>query len=149
MLGHLCLMFSRARALIFAYVLRQERPAFDGTNPGVVTSDGAEACAVIVVSRYHTLRFGPPNDETISGHRLYRLGLKAYSAFEVKNSSWIAELEAANRVHQHHRAEVYRAMRHFIFTFHDTTLEFVAGGYSADVKRGLLKDVLLNALARI
>ena len=48
--------------------------------------------------------FGSPNDEALSGHPLYGRGLEAYGAGEVLNSSWIRELERANRVHPMHDA---------------------------------------------
>src|SRR5262249_17748356 len=72
--------------------------------------------------------FGPPNDEALSGHPLYRKGLRHYGVCEVKNSSWVRALERMNRVHPSHHPRMFSRYRHFVFTFHDTTFECIAGG---------------------
>lgn len=70
--------------------------------------------------------FGSPNDEALKGHPLYGRGLQPYNAGEVHNSSWIKELERRNRIHPLHNSRRFEALRHFIFTFHDSTFECVA-----------------------
>jgi hypothetical protein len=70
--------------------------------------------------------FGSPNDEVLAGHPLYGRGLKFYSVHQVENSSWIASLEQRNRVHpRHDRKRFLEDMKHYVFTFHDSTLECV------------------------
>jgi len=59
---------------------------------------------------------------------LYQKGLRFYRVYEVQNSSWIRALERMNRVHPKHQSGMFSRYRHFIFTFHDTTLECVANG---------------------
>ncbi|MBI2738021.1 MAG: hypothetical protein HYX38_15930 [Rhodospirillales bacterium] len=71
---------------------------------------------------------GVPNDEAIRGHALFERGLNSGRAYEVRDSSWIRALERMNRVHPKHHAALYSHCRHFIVTFHDTTLECVANG---------------------
>ena len=71
---------------------------------------------------------GPPNDEALSGHPLYKKGLGPYGVYEVQNSSWIRALERMNRVHPKHLPRMYDRYRHFIFTFHDTIFECIAHG---------------------
>lgn len=72
------------------------------------------------------LAFGAPNDEALSGHPLSSRGLKHYSVHEVVHSSLIAVLERRNSIHPRHDRELYlRDKRHYIFTFQDSTLEFV------------------------
>lgn len=71
--------------------------------------------------------FGSPNDESFEGHPLAQRGLLRYGVFEVRNSSWIRALERMNRVHPKHDARRFDERRHFIFTFHDSTFECVAG----------------------
>ncbi len=75
---------------------------------------------------------GPPNDEALNGHPLYERGLRFYGAYEVLKSSWIRGLERANRVHPLHSLERYARLRHFVFTFHDSTFECVAENYSVE-----------------
>lgn len=80
---------------------------------------------IIKVPGCSIFKFGAPNDEALSGHRYAQFGLGYYSAYEVMNSEWIRELMVANRVHSQHDDSLFASCRHFIFTFHDTTLEFV------------------------
>jgi len=69
---------------------------------------------------------GAPNDEALSGHRLWGQGLRPYSFQEVLNSDWIAELERRNRVHPRHSVDLFNSLRHFVVTFKDETVECVA-----------------------
>jgi hypothetical protein len=76
--------------------------------------------------RAHLL--GPPSDEAIAGHPLAARGLRPYGIYEIKQSSWIRSLETMNRVHPKHSSEAFSRLRHFIFTFPDSTFECVAEG---------------------
>src|SRR5215813_12554762 len=88
----------------------------------------AEEVAIVKFEGVAAHYFGPPNDEALSGHPLYRRGLRQYGIYEVKSSSWVRVLERMNRVHPGHRQGMFGLYRHFIFTFHDTTFECVANG---------------------
>jgi hypothetical protein len=69
----------------------------------------------------------PPNDEAISGHRLYRQGLdRVRWAGEVLESEWIATLEWMNRVHPYHRPEMFEGLRHFVILTKEAAVEVVA-----------------------
>jgi len=69
----------------------------------------------------------PPNDEAISGHRLYRQGLDRIQwAGEVVDSEWIATSERMNRVHPHHRPERYANLRHFVLLTKEAVVEAIA-----------------------
>lgn len=105
--------------------------------------------AILSVDGCLSLQFGQPNDEAISGHRLYPLGLGSYAAYEVLNSSWIDALETANRVHRSHDPAHYADYRHFIFTFHDSTLEFVARDFSVELSNEPLVDVLVEKASSV
>lgn len=105
-----------------------------------------ELCAIVTVERYKAVQFGPPNDEAIGGHRLHDLGLAPYSSFEVLNSKWIADLERANQVHANHRPELYADYRHFILTFHDSTVEFIAKKFAVRQFQGSIRGAILDAL---
>lgn len=87
-----------------------------------------------------------PNDEAFEGHPLASRGLKPYSVFEVKNSSWIRRLERMNSVHRCHRPEGYKMLRHFVFAFHDTTFECVAQGFEWTVHEGIATEILFQSL---
>lgn len=73
--------------------------------------------------------FGYPNEEAIEGHRYYELGLLPFKFVEVQDSEIIKNIIKANRVHQYHKDELFKEWRHFVFPFHDTTLEVIAKFY--------------------
>jgi len=88
----------------------------------------------LVDRRYAVIRFplcifvafGAPNDEALGGYPLYARGLRHYSVHEVLDSSLIRDLERRNSVHPRHDPESFiERMKHYIFTFQDTTLECV------------------------
>jgi hypothetical protein len=74
-------------------------------------------------------KLGPPNDEAWIGHPLAKRGLEPYGVHEVKQSSWIADLEKMNRVHSRHVAGLFDGYRHFIFMLKDDTLEVIARSF--------------------
>lgn len=78
---------------------------------------------------------GPPNDEELVQHVLHRKGLRPYGAYEVLESSLVVEWwpNLAPAI----------ALRHFIFTFEDSSFECVASSCqfagvfaAADIARG-------------
>jgi hypothetical protein len=69
----------------------------------------------------------PPNDEAISGHRLYQVGLEGILwAAEVLDSRWIAQLEEQNRVHPYNRPGLFADLRHFLVLTKEVVVEVVA-----------------------
>jgi hypothetical protein len=132
--------------LTIAYIAEVPNQDWDGINiRGVTPESEGELCTVVNVQQHIAVQFGPPNDEAIAGHRLYPKGLLPYASFEVLNSSWIKAMETANRIHRHHKPERYARLRHIILTFHDSTIEFVAEGWSTHTERGSVRGALLNA----
>jgi hypothetical protein len=129
-------VYANERAVLVAYELAEHaRGELEGDVSGVV-----------IFKRAQSHLFGPPNDETVHGHRLAKYGLGPYSFWEVKHSIWIAELCARNRVHPHHQDLHYADFRHFIFTFHDSTLEVAARAYGATVEPGEPIDCVARKL---
>ena len=141
-------VFADEGRLLIAYIVNTPDPSFDGTNPRSISpATAGQSIAILTADPYRVFQFGPPNDEAISGHRLYGLGLQPYSAFEVLNSSWIASQEKANRVHSRHMPELFSGYRHFILTFHDSTLEFIARSFSTSLHQGAVLPALMEAIA--
>ncbi|RNJ47564.1 hypothetical protein B5V01_05620 [Mesorhizobium erdmanii] len=139
-------VFAGEGRLLVAYLANTPDPSFDSTNPRSVSPlTGNQPVAILTADPYLAFQFGRPNDEAISGHRLYQSGLRAYEAFEVCNSSWIASLEKANRVHSSYTAELFSDYRHFILTFHDSTLEFIAKSFSTSPREGAVLTALMEA----
>jgi hypothetical protein len=135
------LVFATEHALYVTFYLNDVDPTWDGTTVKVVGPHTTNEPSIIVkFDRVTAHYFGMPNDEGISGHHLYPLGLEPYSYYTVLNSSWRDELEKMNKVHPYHKKAHYDDIKHFIFTFHDTTLEVFARTYSAEITNLPLKE---------
>lgn len=133
-----------------AYVIFHVRtvdPNWDGTYTTVVSpSDPAPGALGIVKFRgFESFRFGTPNDEVFNGHPLNGKGLDSYTAQEVINSRWIAEMQKINSVHSRYRPENWARQHHYIFWFHDNTFECVASGFQLEV----ITDSLSHAVHEI
>jgi hypothetical protein len=129
--------------VILAYYVEERTPDWDGSTARVVyPGEGTEPIAIVRFSHCRAHLFGPPNDEAFAGHPLASRGLKPYSAFEVKESSWIRHLERMNSVHPYHRPEAFWQLRHLVFAFHDSTFECVCRSFDVQSSRGSLKSVL-------
>ena len=86
-----------------------------------------ERFAVIELHLCHYLVYGHPNDESLQGHPLYGAGLDFYSVHRVEDSSLVALLERRNAGHPRHDKEKFLFEKvHYVITFQDATLEFVA-----------------------
>lgn len=88
------------------------------------------------------VKFGSPNDEVLSGHRLYKNGLSFYSANIVKNSKWIEEIKQINKVHPRYNEKRWENLKHYIFTFVDSTFESIAEGFCVDIFTGTKKEMI-------
>ena len=91
----------------------------------------------------HAHMVGPPNDETFSRHPLARRGLEPYGAFEIEHSSWIRQLKRMSSVHSHYSPEPFEWLRHYVFSFRDTTFECVAHGFDYEIEP--LSDTVASA----
>lgn len=113
-------------SLLLCYLASEPEAAGDGASP-------TWPMILVYFGSVTVHLFGPPNDEAFEGHPLALRGLEPYGAFEVLDSSWIRQLERMNAVHpEHDRAHFLQNKRHFVFAFHDSTLECVAQGYSIE-----------------
>lgn len=106
-----------------------------------------EAVVLLEFSLCYAHMFGPPNDEAFSGHPLSSRGLEPYRIAEVRHSSWIADLERMNSVHPYHRPESFRAYRHYILPFHESTFECVAESVQVHLHRGSVLSAISAAVA--
>lgn len=88
---------------------------------------GENMIAVVSIPTCLQVICGHPNDEVLSGHRLYGKGLTFYSVHRVENSSRLVEMERLNSVHPgHNAAEYFNGKEHWVFTFQDATVEIIA-----------------------
>ena len=100
--------------------------------------------AVVTVPGCLQLICGHPNDEVLHGHPLYGRGLTFYSVHQVRNSSRLVALEKANSVHHRHDAASYlKGKQHWVFTFQDGTVEFLA----LSSENGAMSFVVCNTWA--
>lgn len=112
------------------------------TAPG-----GEPKTGVIDVSMCWVSQFGYPNDEALSGHPLWGRGLGFYGIYEVLDSSWIARLDAQNRVA--FPDFIPSPKRHFIITFHDETFECLADDLTARIASGSPREVFTRLASDI
>ncbi len=139
------MLLAGEHVLSLAFYLEESRLAPPWSDTWIrpeESGDSDDLCAVVTFSRPYAHMFGPPNDEAFSGHPLAARGLKPYSVFEVENSSWVHSLERMNSVHPYHRPERFVLLKHFIYSFYDSTFECVAEAFSISLRRGSVLLVL-------
>ncbi|MEZ0581257.1 hypothetical protein [Nocardioides sp. MH1] len=89
--------------------------------------DGDQRCVVIVWTGTSSASLSSPNDEAISGHRLYSKGLSdVLWAGSVTDSEAVAALEIQNRVHPYHDASRFDALQHHVVLAKERVAEVVA-----------------------
>lgn len=117
----------------------------------IYLTNADEQDEVAVVTFHHSAvhSFGGPNDEVLHGHPLYSHGLEFYSAHEVRNSKWLAEIQKINSVHYRYNPARWRAYRHYLFTFHDSIFECIAEGYDVEVFRQSLAETVMMVTQRL
>jgi hypothetical protein len=136
------LVLSDEGKVILAYYLQDMPDDWDGTYVRIVGQSSEEPLAVVEFKRCYAYMFGPPNDEAFEGHPLAKRGLKPYGAYEVKQSSWIRQLERMNSVHYLHDPERFWKRRHLIFSFHDSVFECVTDGFEIETSFGSMQSIL-------
>ena len=108
-----------------------------------------ESVALVQFHRCLSAKLGDPNEEVFHGHPLEGKGLEPYTAQIVRNSKWIHELEAINKVHSPYNPEFWRSLNHYILWFHDDTFECVAKSYEVEVFQKSMDEVFGEAAKRI
>src|SRR5688572_7068743 len=94
--------------VVVAYYVQESVPPWRGPEIRLAQpSPGDEKVGIVRFNGAIAHMFGPPNDEAFEGHPLAGRGLRPYSAFEVKYSSWIRRLERMNSVHEAHNPETF------------------------------------------
>jgi len=107
-----------------------------------------EGEGIVALRFQHCLqhKFGYPNEEALHGHPEYKMGIKYFCCVEFPDSKWAAEIEKQNEAHPNHQRGMYSNHRHFIFPFHDTTLECLATGFEVRTYKAWQHQVLLERL---
>lgn len=137
------LVLSDEGTTVVAYYAQETPKGWDGRTIRMISPTEEDEPVILV--RFHicyAAMFGPPNDEAFEGHPLASRGLKPYGSFVVENSSWLRKLERMNAVHSRHQPERYWQLKHYILSFHDSTFECIADGYSVEERRGSVQGSL-------
>ena len=86
----------------------------------------SDGCTAVEFVRCIAVLSGFPNDEALHGHRLWGKGLGFYQVHEVLDSSWLAQVRDVERHHHRAPAMPMNEVRHYVLTFHDSTVEALA-----------------------
>ena len=124
-------ILSNEHSIYLIFYVSNIEPNWNGETIHLRTNQD-EGIVTFKFENFAQFKFGNPNDETINGHPLYKLGLKPYSIQKVIDSKWIKEIKKMNSVHPHHNDKDFSKCKHFIFFFHDTCFEIIAEGYSVE-----------------
>lgn len=89
--------------------------------------DADQRNVVLVWEGVEFVSLSAPNDEAISGHRLWRAGLNDVLWLGlVEDSELIASLRKQNSVHPHHESRRYDFLDHYIAPLKERVVEVVA-----------------------
>ncbi len=134
-----------------AFYLEEHDPDWDGTYVRVIDPSDEEVASLALAEfkGCSAIKLGPPNDEVLHGHPLHGRGLDGYGAYVVVNSRWLAELVDINRVHDQFNPQVWADARHFLFVFHDETVEAVARDVEIETFRESMPALLAQTTARL
>jgi hypothetical protein len=119
---------------LLLYFIAEHDPDWDGSYVQVVdpASDEVRPIALVEFEDCYAVKFGGPNDEVLHGHPLNGRGLAYYGAHDIKNSRWMEEERRIQSVHEMHVPATWNERRHFLFAFHDQTVECIATGYRVE-----------------
>lgn len=126
------------------FFMREIDQSWDGSYTSIRHPDSPSLSnlAVVEFQGCVSAKMGGPNDEVFHGHPLYGKGLEAYRPLRVENSPWIKELEKINSVHSRYNSERWRNLNHYIFGFHDSTVECIASSLKVTRKSTDLPSLL-------
>ncbi|RKP57939.1 hypothetical protein D7Z26_00020 [Cohnella endophytica] len=133
------------------YYIEEESQDWDGTSVTVIDPNSNEVLPIAVVkfNGCYAYKFGGANDEVMSGHPLYKKGLKFYSAHKVINSNWIKAEEKINSIHAYYKPERWKERIHYLLLFHDELFECIADGFEITVFRESFSSVLSKTLSEL
>ena len=138
-----CLLQRDNRTFV-TFFLKEHDPNWDGTYVTVrePSDSQPQRIAVVEFKHCHSAKMGSPNDEVHNGHPLHGKGLDSYTAQEVVNSRWLAEIEAINSVHSCYKPEHWKDLHHYVLWFHDSTFECLAESFQVETYNKSLSEIL-------
>jgi hypothetical protein len=144
------LVLAREERVVLAYLCHEKEPWAHAAAPDEADAwfDRRGELIALVTFRSRAFYLGPPNDEAIRGHPLFARGLASYGVYEVGHSTWIRRLERMNAARGSHDPHVFAGLRHFVFTFHDSTFECIASAFTVVSHRSTL-DAVVSEMQRL
>lgn len=141
------MVVSSEHNLVLAYYVDRPRPEFDGTNPksmSIHTDD--EPCAAIIFDWVRDFRFGPPDEEECFYYRKYIKDFRPGEAYVTNMATWVTSVGLS-------KTKIYKLSypddKHFIFTFHDTTVEVIAEGFRVDTDTCSVHSMIARKLREL
>ncbi|UTT61843.1 hypothetical protein [Microcella humidisoli] len=109
--------------------------------------DTDQRTVMLVWTGTHYSSIGGPNDEAISGHRLYGKGLEDVVWIgEVSNSELVAMLEKQNSVHPQHDSRRFADLVHHVVLAKEQVIEVVARDLEVRRIEGSRQEAAVRAL---
>lgn len=111
-------------------------------------NDPDRRCVVVKWTGCQYASMTPPNDEAISGHRLWKKGLQDQLwSGTVDDSELIAGLERQSRVHPMHSASFFEGLTHYVLLLKECLVEVVARDLVVLRIEGTTVEAAVRALA--
>jgi hypothetical protein len=136
---------------LLTFILRDTKPVGEGASIEIISTadEKVRPVALVEFTPCFIAKLGSPNDEIFHGHPLQGRGLDGYTAQEVVNSRWLAEIEAINKVHHCYNPASWRDRHHYVFWFHDTTFECIARSFKVEVYQESMEAMLARMCQRM
>jgi len=144
-------LLTNGRSAFVAFYLNEPDPAWDGTSVRIIDAASEEPAALGLVEFVgcEAVKMGPPNDEVIEGHPLHGKGLDLYEPHVDVNSRWLNELIEINRVHDQFNPQRWETLDHFLFVFHDETVEAIARDTRTSTSHESMGALITRTAARL
>lgn len=109
-------------------------------------SDADQRCVVLEWTDCHFACMSPPNEEAISGHRLWEKGLDGLLwAAVVHESELIDALERQNHVHPLHHSSLFEGLTHHVLPLKECVVEVLAREVTAQRVDGTTLEAAVRA----
>lgn len=141
------MILSNDNELFIAFYADKQSSTLIPKERNIIYDTGIFALKFKVFLKYS---FGLPGNETMQGHPYSKLGMKACSFYELRNSDLIKSLLDIEKFHPNYNPEKWKLYNHYILTFHDNMFECIAQGFEIREDNISLYDqatVMLNQLS--
>lgn len=122
-------VFSSDYKAFLTFFLRDDPdPKWDGKSVTIRRPDSGSPAGLALIEFEQCLlfKFGAPNEDVQKNHPLEGRGAKSYTAQQVINSEWLAEVGDLHGANEDGNSALMRPFNHYILWFHDSTFECIA-----------------------